>query len=231
MSITGYSNRDKGARSFVIIQIVMSQYGSINYRACAFGCWESSPLLCNTGFYQHGHQSMLEMLKSCPGPEVQLSAVSYSSLACTLCSNSGEVIKHIVHGMVPSVEHGMVLSVEHELLKSWVCLKPCSTPCSGPCSTPCSGPCSTPCSGPCSKPCSGPCSTPCSGPCSTPCSSIHKKWQLTHKFIEVVESPFRENTLSYLSAKAAYFRVLSVWRTNGIPHLWKSSFCASNCTI
>ena len=40
----------------------------------------------------------------------QLSTVSCSSLAFTLCSNSGEVIKHL--------EHEIVLSVEHEMLKS-----------------------------------------------------------------------------------------------------------------
>ena len=40
----------------------------------------------------------------------RLSTVSCSSLDFTLCANSGEVIKHL--------EHEIVLSVEHEMLKS-----------------------------------------------------------------------------------------------------------------
>ena len=52
----------------------------------------------------------------------QLSTVSCSILAFTLCSNSGEVIKHL--------EHEIVLSVEHKMLKPRVCSGPCSTPCS-----------------------------------------------------------------------------------------------------
>ena len=69
----------------------------------------------------------------------------------------------------------------------------------------------------------------CSRPCSTPCSSINKNGSSRINVLKSLKvRPFREDTLS---VQAAYFRVLSEWRTDGIRHLWKVSFDSSNCTF
>ena len=60
-----------------------------------------------------GHEPALpqsSFLQIPPSEVINHAQVSCSSLAFTLCSNSGEVIKHL--------EHEIMLSVDHEMLKS-----------------------------------------------------------------------------------------------------------------